>query len=145
GRAAHAGATPDDLRRDAALAGAMVRVRLDAMVKSGEYGTMLATVGRWETEPNLINIVPNRILMTVDLRNHDGDAMTRALADLETHLREIEDRTGVTITARTTAQTPPVDFPDQMQDLVAKKATDLGLTHEPITSGAGHDAGEIAA
>lgn len=145
GRAAHAGATPDDLRRDAALAGAMVRLRLDEMVKSGEYGTMLATVGRWETEPNLINIVPSRILMTVDLRNHDGDAMTRALADLETYLREVEERTGVTITARTTAQTPPVDFPDQMQDLIAKKATDLGLVHEPITSGAGHDAGEIAA
>ena len=145
GRAAHAGATPDELRRDAALAGALIRVRLDEMVKSGEYGAMLATVGRWETEPNLINIVPNRILMTVDLRNHDGEAMTRAHLDLEAHLREVQERTGVTITSRTTAQTPPVAFADDMQDLVAKKATDLGLVNEPITSGAGHDAGEIAA
>ena len=145
GRAAHAGATPDELRHDATLAGALVRVRLDEMVKSGEYGTMLATVGRWETEPNLINIVPNRVLMTVDLRNHDGEAMTRAHTDLAEYLREVEQRTGVTITSRTTAQTPPVDFAEDMQDLVAKKATDLGLVHESITSGAGHDAGEIAA
>lgn len=45
GRAAHAGATPNSLRQDAALAAALLRVRLDEMVTSGTYGMMLATVG----------------------------------------------------------------------------------------------------
>ncbi|MFW0783638.1 Zn-dependent hydrolase [Gordonia sp. CPCC 206044] len=145
GRAAHAGATPNALRHDAGLAAAQIRVLLDEMVTSGEYGTMLSTVGRHEVRPNLVNIVPSHVLMTVDLRNHDGDAMERALTDLNDHLRVVEDRTGTTISVKITAQTPPVHFPSDMQALVAKSAANLGLDHEDITSGAGHDAGEIAA
>ncbi|HMS74689.1 M20 family metallo-hydrolase [Gordonia sp. (in: high G+C Gram-positive bacteria)] len=145
GRAAHAGATPNSLRRDAELAAALIRVRLDEMVTSGDYGVMLATVGRHETTPNLINIVPSHVLMTVDLRNHDGDEMDRATDDLHEYLRAVEERTGTTISVSVTARTPPVHFPPQMQDRVAKAAVDLGLSSEEITSGAGHDAGEIAA
>lgn len=145
GRAAHAGATPHSLRRNAGLAAALVTVRLNEMVESGEYGQMLATVGRQDTYPNLINIVPSNVLMTVDLRNPDGAAMERAEADLEAYLAEVERLTGVAITSRTTAKTPPVAFPVEMQDLVAKSATNLGFDYAEITSGAGHDAGEIAA
>ncbi|QBJ96055.1 hydantoinase/carbamoylase family amidase [Rhodococcus sp. ABRD24] len=145
GRAAHAGATPNALRHDAELAAALVRVRLDEMVTSGDYGAMLATVGRHETHPNLINIVPSHVLLTVDLRNHDDSEMTRAETDLTNFFHEVEQQVGVTITHRTTAKTPPVRFPDSMQDLVAKCAANLGFRHEVITSGAGHDAGEIAA
>lgn len=32
-----------------------------------------------------------------------------------------------------------------MQDLIAKQASNLGLSYDHVTSGAGHDAGEIAA
>ncbi|KAF0964471.1 M20 family metallo-hydrolase [Rhodococcus sp. T7] len=145
GRAAHAGATPDALRHDAELAAALIRVHLDEMVKSSEYGAMLATVGRHETLPNLINIVPSHVLLTIDLRNHDGVDMSRAEDDLTEFFRDVERRVGVTITSRTTAKTPPVHFPEAMQDLIEKCAANLGLRHEHITSGAGHDAGEIAA
>lgn len=145
GRAAHAGATPHSLRRNAGLAAALVTVRLNEMVESGEYGQMLATVGRQDTYPNLINIVPSNVLMTVDLRNPDAAAMERAEADLNTYLGDVERLTGVSITSRTTAKTPPVAFPVEMQDLVAKSATNLGFSYAEITSGAGHDAGEIAA
>ncbi|QIZ38627.1 hydantoinase/carbamoylase family amidase [Saccharopolyspora sp. ASAGF58] len=145
GRAAHAGATPQRLRKNAGLAAAMINVHLNDMVESGDYGQMLATVGRQDNYPNLINIVPANVLITVDLRNHDGEAMQRSIDDLHAYLAEVEKVTGVKITSRTTAQTPPVDFPEQMRDLVEKQATHLGLTCDHITSGAGHDAGEIAA
>lgn len=145
GRAAHAGATPHSLRHDAALAAALIRVRLEDMVVSGNYGAMLATVGRHEVQPNLVNIVPSHVLMTVDLRNRDESAMQRSFVDLVEYLSTVEARTGTAISMKVTAQTAPVRFPQEMQDLVAKAASDLGLTHEEITSGAGHDAGEIGA
>ncbi|MGW1677342.1 Zn-dependent hydrolase [Saccharopolyspora sp. NPDC002376] len=145
GRAAHAGATPQHLRKNAGLAAAVINVHLNDMVESGAYGQMLATVGRQDNYPNLINIVPGNVLITVDLRNPDGEAMQRSIDDLHAYFTEVEKTTGVTITSRTTAKTPPVDFPERMQDLVEKQATDLGLTCGHITSGAGHDAGEIAA
>ncbi|MGW0178405.1 Zn-dependent hydrolase [Nocardia sp. NPDC003345] len=145
GRAAHAGATPQRLRRNAGLAAALITVRLDEMVESGEYGQLLATVGRQVNYPNLINIVPEKSLLTVDLRNPDGAAMRRAEADLAACLAEVERATGVTITSRVTAKTPPVAFPGAMRDLVEKHASNLGMSCERLTSGAGHDAGEIAA
>lgn len=145
GRGAHAGATPQALRRNAGLAAALLTVRLNEMVESGSYGQMLATVGRQDMYPNLINIVPSDVLMTVDLRNPDGEAMARTEIDLASYIVEVEETTGVTISSRTTAKTPPVAFPPVMKDLVAKSASNLGLAHADITSGAGHDAGEIAA
>ena len=60
--------------------------------------------------PNLINIVPSHVLMTVDLRNHDGDEMDRATDDLHEYLRAVEERTGTTISVSVTARTPPVHF-----------------------------------
>ncbi|WP_328387276.1 hydantoinase/carbamoylase family amidase [Nocardia sp. NBC_00416] len=145
GRAAHAGTTPQRLRRNAGLAAALITVRLNEMVESGAYGQMLATVGRQVNYPNLINIVPERTLITVDLRNHDGAAMRRAEDDLTAYIAEVEERTGVTVAARTTARTPPVVFPQGMRDLVEKHAANLGMSSDQVTSGAGHDAGEIAA
>ena len=71
--------------------------------------------------------------------------MDRATIDLHEYLRAVEERTGTTISVAVTAQTPPVHFPPQMRDRVAKAAAGLGLSSEEITSGAGHDAGEIAA
>ncbi|MEU1982105.1 Zn-dependent hydrolase [Nocardia sp. NPDC019395] len=145
GRAAHAGTTPHHLRRNAGLAAALITVRLNEMVESGQYGSMLATVGRQVNYPNLINIVPEKSLVTVDLRNPDGAAMERAEADLAAYIAEVEKLAGVTITCRTTAKTPPVVFAEQMRDLVEKHAANLGMSNASLTSGAGHDAGEIAA
>ena len=145
GRAAHAGATPHALRRNAGLAAALLTVHLNEMVESGRYGEMLATVGRQDTYPNLINIVPSKVLMSVDLRNPDAEAMERAEKDFASYRAEVEQITGVSIVARTTAKTPPVAFPLSMQALVAKAAASLGFSYSEITSGAGHDAGEIAA
>ncbi|MGW5387102.1 Zn-dependent hydrolase [Nocardia sp. NPDC003963] len=145
GRAAHAGATPHHLRRNAGLAAALITVRLNEMVESGDYGRLLATVGRQVNYPNLINIVPEKTLITVDLRNPDAAVMQRAEAELTRYVAEVAELAGVTVTARTTARTPPVAFPERMRDLVEKHASNLGMSCAHLTSGAGHDAGEIAA
>ena len=71
--------------------------------------------------------------------------MQRAEDDLDAYIAEVEQLTGVTVTSRTTAKTPPVVFPEHMRDLVEKQASNLGMSCDHVTSGAGHDAGEIAA
>lgn len=145
GRAAHAGTTPDSLRRSATLAASLVTVHLDEMVKSGQFGELRASVGRFETAPNLVNIVAAEALITVDLRNPEEDAILAARDELDRYCREVEKRTGVTIEAATTAHTPPANFAPEMMDLVASSASELGMNYRRIMSGAGHDAGEMAA
>ncbi|GAA2183961.1 Zn-dependent hydrolase [Brooklawnia cerclae] len=145
GRAAHAGTTPDELRRSATLAASLVTVHLDDMVKSGRFGELRASVGRFETSPNLVNIVAAEALITVDLRNPEEEAILAARDELGRYCREVSERTGVTIEAVTTAHTPPANFAPEMMDLVEQTAGELGMNNRRIMSGAGHDAGEMAA
>src|SRR5262249_19859869 len=86
-----------------------------------------------------------RTVCTVDLRNPSEAYMDAAEADLRAALEEIGRATGVEITARRTAQTPPVAFGTDLQDLVAEEMDAVGLSHRRLISGAGTAAGGVAA
>jgi N-carbamoyl-L-amino-acid hydrolase len=146
GRAAHAGTTPTHLRADAGLAAAQIIVRLRAMVDSGEYGELRATVGHLIVHPDLTNIVPARAEMTVDLRNPDDTQMARAEEALAAFLHDLEDsQPGLVLATRRMAKTAHVPFDESVQKTIAQAADDHGLAHISLLSGAGHDAQEIAA
>ncbi|MEQ9162946.1 MAG: M20 family metallo-hydrolase, partial [Ilumatobacter fluminis] len=68
GRSAHAGTTPMRLRRDPLLAGARIS---DGVRRIADEigGDQVATVGRFEPHPNLVNVVAQSVVLTVDLRN----------------------------------------------------------------------------
>jgi acetylornithine deacetylase/succinyl-diaminopimelate desuccinylase-like protein len=76
GRADHAGTTPMDARADALVAAAefVLHVR-----RSAVPGTV-ATVGAVEVEPNVTNVVPERVTVSIDARSADG-AKLDALID----------------------------------------------------------------
>ncbi|MBA6440409.1 M20/M25/M40 family metallo-hydrolase [Streptomyces sp. GMR22] len=131
---------------DAGLAAARIGVHLRAMVDSGAYGELRATVGHLAVHPDLTNIVPARAELTVDLRNPDDARMARAEEDLAAFLRTLEDGTpGLTLTTRRMAKTAYVPFDERVQKVIAQAADDHGLEHLSLLSGAGHDAQEIAA
>lgn len=145
GRAAHAGTTPTQLRIDAGLAASMAVVRLREMAESGKYGSMRSTVGRMEFAPGLTNIVPNRAVFTVDMRNPDDEAMARADADFAAFLAELEERwPGLSITRRQLAKTVHVPFDPEIQKAITQTIEDFGYSHMSLLSGAGHDAQEMA-
>ncbi len=143
GKAAHAGTTPMELRHDAGLAAAMITTRLHEMSRSVRYGDLRVTVGRADTYPNLINIVPARVICTIDLRNPSEMNMQAAERDLRDHLAYVSAQTGVDITAKQTAKTPLVSFHGEVENLIEEKIAANELSQSRILSGAGHDAGEI--
>jgi len=146
GRAAHAGTTPTDLRADAGLAAAHVVVALREIVDSGAFGELRATVGEMTFAPGLTNIVPNRAVFTVDLRNPDDEQMSRAEAALESRLAMLEERwPGLSFRIRRMARTHHVAFDEDIQAAIARASDDLGLSRQHLLSGAGHDAQEMAA
>jgi beta-ureidopropionase / N-carbamoyl-L-amino-acid hydrolase len=77
GRASHAGTTPMHLRRDAAYAAAEIAVFARRLAQS-MGGHQRATVGRIELYPNLVNVVAERAVLTVDLRNTDEARLREA-------------------------------------------------------------------
>src|SRR5439155_1766955 len=102
-------------------------------------------MGAIDPAPGLVNIVPGRVRCTVDLRNPDDEKMAAAEGDLAAFVRRLEGEFGVQIEARPTAKTPRIHFDRDVQSLIARQIDRAGLSHQPIVSGAGHDAQELAA
>jgi len=143
GRSAHAGTTPMRLRRDPMVAAA--RIALEARELAGRMGgTQVATVGRIDAFPNLTNVVPDRVVLTLDVRNTDGAALRRAEQELFAFVERAAAEEGCTAARRELARFDPVEFAPEMIDLVEATARQLGCSTKRMPSGAGHDAQMLA-
>lgn len=135
----HAGTTPMRLRRDAGYLAASVN--LFARKLAWEMGGhQVATVGALQLRPNLINVVPNNCVFTVDLRNTDEVRLKEAEARVAAHIAEVAKAERVDVQARTLARFEPVIFDAGLVDRVEHHAKALDLTTRRMPSGAGHDA-----
>jgi beta-ureidopropionase / N-carbamoyl-L-amino-acid hydrolase len=107
-------------------------------------GNQVATVGKIDLHPNLVNVVAGRAVLTVDLRNTDEAILQKAEARLAAFLVELAEDEGVTITRKVLARFEPVTFDDRVVDLVETHALRLGHSVRRMPSGAGHDAQMLA-
>jgi N-carbamoyl-L-amino-acid hydrolase len=143
GRSAHAGTTPMRLRRDPGyVAAAITTFVRELAVRVG--GAQVATVGRIELTPNLVNVVPSTATLTVDLRNTDDAVLVGAERELAAELDRLRDAEHVAITTRSLARFEPVDFDPATIELVEQTAVRLGHSTRRMPSGAGHDAQMLA-
>ena len=143
GQSAHAGTTPMRLRRDPGVVAAAINVGVRG-IASEMGGSQVATVGRCEFTPNLVNVVPSKVVLTVDLRNTDETLLQEAERRFVALCESLAANEGVSIERRTLARFEPVDFDATMIDRVEAHAQSLGLTHMRMPSGAGHDAQMLA-
>jgi beta-ureidopropionase / N-carbamoyl-L-amino-acid hydrolase len=143
GRSAHAGTTPMDLRRDAGYAAGEITLFVRRLAR-GMGGQQKGTVGRIELYPNLVNVVAERAVLTVDLRNIDKEVLQQAERQLGEFLDRLAAQEQVAIKTRSLARFDPVVFPSEMVSLVETTAQDLGLACRRLPSGAGHDAQMMA-
>src|SRR5690242_14848836 len=135
----HAGTTPMRLRRDAGFLAASVN--LFARKLAWEMGGhQVATVGALSLRPNLINVVPNRAVFTVDLRNTDEQRLKEAEQRVAAHIAEAAAAERVDVEAKVLARFEPVTFDVALVDRVEHHARALSLSTHRMPSGAGHDA-----
>lgn len=143
GQSNHAGTTPMAMRHDAALVAAKIAVfARELCARMG--GRQLATVGALQLSPNLVNVIAQKAVFTVDLRNTDGAALMQAQAHLQTFASGVAQAEGVRINSRSLARFEPVAFDPRVVELVERQAQTLGYTHQRMPSGAGHDAQMLA-
>jgi len=135
----HAGTTPMRLRRDAGYLAASVN--LFARKLAWEMGgNQVATVGALSLRPNLINVVPNRAVFAVDLRNTDEARLKQAEARVAAHVAEVAAAERVEVETKALVRFEPVIFDGGLVGRVEHHAKALGLSTRRMPSGAGHDA-----
>lgn len=142
GQSNHAGTTPTRLRRDAGLTAARISTRLRELTEASE--TTIAAVGHMRFEPDLVNVIPARATMTVDMRDPDEQRLRTAEDILDAYLRAVAVQDGVSVVTERLARFEPVHFDPDLINMVEDTVKRLGFTYRRIVSGAGHDAQMLA-
>ncbi|MCB1956150.1 MAG: Zn-dependent hydrolase [Rhodocyclaceae bacterium] len=143
GQSNHAGTTPMRLRHDAGYAAARVACFVrELAIEMG--GSQVATVGKVDLVPNLVNVIAAQATLTVDLRNTDEVLLRSAESRLADFLLQLADTEGVSIERRPLARFEPVSFDPGIAARIEAVADRLGLSRRRMTSGAGHDAQMLA-
>jgi N-carbamoyl-L-amino-acid hydrolase len=139
----HAGTTPMRLRHDAGYCAARIGVFVRELAKRmGD--SQVGTVGSIRLTPNLINVIPNRAVISVDLRNTDDALLRAAERELAAFLGMLAQQEGVTIETRSLVRTEPVVFDSTVLQAIERVAAELKYPLRRMTSGAGHDAQMMA-
>ena len=164
GRSAHAGTTPMRLRRDPLVPAASIAVEARRLAgemaaeiageiaaeiggetaETGATGSQVATVGRFDVFPNLVNVIAERVTFTLDLRNTDDVALRRAEGHMMRFATAACELENCSLAARALARFEPVAFDDGMIGRIERVAAAQGNSTLRMPSGAGHDAQMLA-
>ena len=143
GQSNHAGTTPMHLRHDPSFVAAMLTVYLrDIAERFGD--DQVCTVGKIDLHPNLINVIPAKATITLDVRNTDEDTLVDAERLIDTFCFQLEQDEGVHIERRTLARFEPVQFDERVTNIIEKRCGETGAKVRRLPSGAGHDAQMLA-
>ncbi len=144
GLANHAGTTPMDKRQDALLAAAQLIISVNRVV-TGVPGRQVGTVGRIKAEPGAPNVIPGKVVMSLELRDLSAVKIDTLFRQIEEEADAIARKTGTKITfspIEATAVPAPTD--PSIRKFIAEAAEELGLSYIFMPSGAGHDAQNMA-
>ncbi|MFT3972768.1 MAG: Zn-dependent hydrolase [Amaricoccus sp.] len=139
GKEAHTGSTPMDLRVNAGLAMARILEMVQAVAMS-EQPAAVGGVGQMKFSPNSRNVLPGKVVFTVDIRTPEQAKLDRMRARIEAEAAEICAALGVGCAVEAVGHFDPVTFAPELVARVRGAAERLGYSYRNIVSGAGHDA-----
>ena len=98
------------------------------------------TIGTLMLYPNAINVVPEKVVATLDVRNPDDGKLKQALEKLDYFMATDPSFSGLKTTKEVLVDVPAVTFDKKVTEAIAKSCGQLGYTFHAMHSGAGHDA-----
>jgi len=138
GVASHAGTTPMDRRRDAAVAVAELALFVER--RACLQPQLVGTVGMLEVPNGSINVVPGRCRFSLDLRATTNPARDALARDVRAELAAICARRGLRFTLEETLRADAAPSAPAWQQRWERAVQAAGLPVHRMPSGAGHDA-----
>jgi N-carbamoyl-L-amino-acid hydrolase len=143
GQSNHAGTTPMSMRKDPSYVASKIAVFLRELADRYK-GDQVCTVGKIDLFPNLINVIPAKAVLTLDVRNTDEETLSKAEREISDFILSLSRSEGVEISTRSLARFEPVIFNPEVIDIVEKVAMSKTPSVCRMPSGAGHDAQMLA-
>ena len=139
----HAGTTPMPLRRDALATLSEIVLAVERIAKA-RGPNAVGTVGEAVIAAPSRNVIPGEIAFTMDIRSPNTETLDAIDRDLRSAAAEIAARRKVEIALDAIWRKEPTVFNAKLVDAVESATKALGYSHRRITSGAGHDACNLA-
>ena len=140
----HAGTTPMNKRQDAMLASAEFTLAVNEIVKSIP-GTQVGTVGRIQAFPGVPNVIPGKVVLSLELRDLSSDKLDMIFDKIQERSKEIGKQYGTAFSFSPISATGKAALTSNtIKDVIEQKSHDLGYTTLRMPSGAGHDSQEMA-
>jgi allantoate deiminase len=138
GQAGHAGTVPMDMRHDALCAAAEFFLAVEALGR--QTAGLVATVGKVQLHPGASNVIPGRVLASLDVRHQDGLVLAQACEALYASAQRIGLERGVTTDWQCLQTNSTIFCAPQLSTLLMQAIAEENLPAYALPSGAGHDA-----
>jgi len=147
GRADHSGTTPMEMRKDALVASAQLIEHVEKVCRnfsSMEKGRVVGTVGAMKIEPGVINAVPGKTELSIDIRSTTARSKDRVARMVKRRAQEIASRRGIGVEILPIREEDPVPLDKRLLRVTQEICDQKGIEYEIMPSGAGHDAMQMA-
>ena len=147
GRQSHAGGTTMEDRQDAFMATAEIALALEQLGRTSQSEYTTVTIGRVQVIPNAVNVIPGKVVFSIDIRDCDYDYKNDLIAKLKNRIKEIADKRNVKVNLTQYNN----DYPMKCDENIIKKLENAcekeNTPYIKTISGAFHDSmlvGEFA-
>jgi N-carbamoyl-L-amino-acid hydrolase len=147
GRADHSGTTPMEMRKDALVAAAQLIEYVERICRKNSSmarGRIVGTVGAMKLEPGVINAVPGRAELAVDIRGTSAESKDRVARLVKEQARAIARRRAIGVEVLKIREENPVPLDGRLLRLTRQLCDEKSIDYEIMPSGAGHDAMQMA-
>lgn len=139
GKESHTGSTPMHMRKNAGRGLAQI-TELVHEIAMKHQPNAVGAIGHVDVYPNSRNIIPGRVVFTIDFRSHLIDVIDAMLDEFNEKAPKLCEAIGVQFESKIVGQFDPPAFDENCVKAVRDAAERLGYSHRDIVSGAGHDA-----
>jgi beta-ureidopropionase / N-carbamoyl-L-amino-acid hydrolase len=147
GQADHSGTTPMEMRKDALVAAAQLIEYVEKICRkfsSMEKGRVVGTVGAMKIEPGVINAVPGRAELSIDIRSTSAQAKDKVARLVKQRGAAIARDRGIAIEVLNIRAEDPVPLDKRLLRVTRQLCAEKAIDYEIMPSGAGHDAMQMA-
>jgi N-carbamoyl-L-amino-acid hydrolase len=139
GKESHTGSTPMPMRKNAGRGLARITELVHEIAMKHQPNSVGA-IGHIDVYPNSRNIIPGKVVFTIDFRSHLQDVLDAMLEEFYEKAPKLCEEIEVSLETEIVGQFNPPAFDKTCVDAVRNAAETLGYSHMDIVSGAGHDA-----
>jgi N-carbamoyl-L-amino-acid hydrolase len=139
GKESHTGSTPMHMRKNAGRSLALVTELVHEIAMKNQPNAVGA-IGHIDVYPNSRNIIPGKVVFTVDMRTHLLDKLNAMVAEFMDRAPQLCSEIETEFSCEIVGQFDPPAFDEACVGAVRTAAETMGYSHMDIVSGAGHDA-----